>query len=185
MATNQSVLDVTNEVKDYWPNGILRRHDIYRGNTREFKGYYYDGVLRIRQFFCKSPYNEAWLLTGELKCYHKNGVLSVHSHFVNDQLNGVRKMWDTRGNLLEIERWHNGVPCGIRWAWWSRTCPAGYEYLNADKITDISFRIVLSLMYAKNRLRKLVKRKISTRYLDPCLIPDLGNIVMRYYYKAN
>ena len=54
-------------------------------------------------------------------------------------------------------------------------------YYNGRKMADLTTRIVMSVLYVKDRLCKRIRRKIREQHLDKAILPDLGDIIMLYY----
>jgi hypothetical protein len=158
-------MKVCGDDKIYWPNGQLMVHTFLHPDN---------GTLiwrkewnEIGQLIDHTVYYPAYR---DCITWYENGNPKSHMLWVNevdvDRAVGCYKLWNSDGSLDDfgMERYNPG-------------------YVHEWSAYPLTVRIVMSLLYARHRLRKLVKSKMRKCYLDESIIADLGNIVLMYMFK--
>ena len=149
----------------------------------------YSSIVKTKWSYHKQNRNEA-------RIYDKTtDVLLEYAEYHAYSLDGVFKRWYYNENPRVVTHYRKGIVDGV-YKEWDHTGKLVYYkyYMYAQNIIDwshdqngvanMTLKVVMSLLYFKHRLRKLVKSQIRKRYLDDRLIHDLGNIVMMYYIKT-
>jgi antitoxin component YwqK of YwqJK toxin-antitoxin module len=195
------------ETKYYYPNGKLYYQNIFRREiwdgvpriVTEHKLWYDTGQIHKHSF----RDTDAGHPIREHKTWYSNGQLDTHRHY-NDkgQLHGKYRGYYPNGDPLIVSDHVNGKTRGrVRW-WYGSGQDAMYlswvcynskregiclgnigleYYINDEKRCQPTIRNIMSLLYFKAILRKRIKRIIRQTYLDNCILPDLGNIIVEYY----
>jgi antitoxin component YwqK of YwqJK toxin-antitoxin module len=168
--------DIRNGKYEAWhSNGNPWTH-CYYGNQDElhgeYKSWYMNGNLKCHE------YHRDGIRYGSYKQYGENSKLPTYVAYRSDdgRLQGVSKGWS----------WNLDFPDYLRDMGVSLTKEGlvtyNYWYDN-QSIAKLTLEIVMSLLYFKHRLRLSIKCKIRGQYLDNYIIPDLGNIVLLFYFK--
>jgi antitoxin component YwqK of YwqJK toxin-antitoxin module len=159
---------VVRETKYWYINGQLQEHSFYQGGEKHgpFISYHENGRVKDRFSF------EYGLIVGEYRRWRDDGYMHICAKYYNGKIEGLCFWWLTW--LKRSGRFNQD------------TIVSDYDYyINNILVAGITMKSVISLLYFKNRLQKLVKTKLRKRYLDRSLIDDLGNIVMMYYVYSS
>jgi antitoxin component YwqK of YwqJK toxin-antitoxin module len=164
--------------KEWYPDGSPRKLWIFgdSGITLEYRGWYENGKLQGESYYdnnqCKLRY----------RTWHNNGQLE-YSEFTTDKIT-TRISGTRQGTILISQRCHKDPTNPFIKKYYSSHWIVTYD-IGVGKCSIIDFQQVLHLVALKHRVRKMLRRKLRVRCLDPNLISDLGNIVMLYYFKGD
>lgn len=168
-------------------------------NVLEYKSYY-DGTNNLYQH----RYTLDGKYHGEYKTYYYNGQISFNQLYKNGRKNGAGYRWYPSGQLNHrsyysedildgkcIEFYENGemtYRCSYRGHKHGLMYTNFFNYKKniviqspTGYIRNISFRVVMSLFYIKEFLRKRVRiRKLKCMKKCDLLIKDLNKLVVSY-----
>ena len=149
----------------------------------KLKAYYPDGVLKQ-----STSYNNASQLDGEFIYWGRDGNMRESFNFKRGFMEGVSYDWYPGSRPKCISHWSGSRKNGTCKEWHMGYTQSDhlYEYsyyIDSRKVSLITIEQIMSFLYLKHRLRKLIQYKLRTCLLDRHIISDLGNIIMLYYWK--
>ncbi|MDR2556467.1 MAG: hypothetical protein LBC49_01995 [Bacteroidales bacterium] len=137
----QNAIDKKGRKQGYWKTADTSRTLNYEGNFKDDMPFgdftYFDrnGHIKARAFYFRGGYasfntfyddSGRVLMTGYYldkqkdsiwKYYHNGHILIKEENYKQGQFNGVTRLYDYDGALLETQEWYRGLRNG---AWWSR-----------------------------------------------------------------
>jgi antitoxin component YwqK of YwqJK toxin-antitoxin module len=153
--------------KEWYRDGTLYRHGFDNGNKleRECKTYYDDGRLADHIIM----YNGA--SEGVYRLWHENGQLQAHEPNHKGKKDGICKMWYDTGIIEDVSTYRRGLLEGQAKLYHSDGSLRSFEYYSRNKkLADLTWKIVMSLLWFKNILRIRARRRIMERV---CQATDL------------
>jgi hypothetical protein len=193
---NQSDEYRAGEFKSYHYNGQLSVHCFYnQGKLDGISNYYYttgklwftynykngdlcgDRIWYYQTGAIQQILKHRNTYSSDICRWYSNGMISKRYQSSRCDIN---RLWGQDPHKLhDVE-----VVTGMQKYWVEDGTLMVWEYMcNNRVIATITLKIYMSLLWGKHRLKRYTRNRLRQSYLDNHLIPDLGNIVMTYYYK--
>ncbi len=113
-----------NDVKNgitaiYYPSGELHKHVPFKNNLEVGEGFEYsrDGMIITLLYFDAgylrrsekiNRHDKEGKRRGPWKTFHANGAVASEGYYMNDLKNGIFKTFDSKENLLSLEKYKDG-----------------------------------------------------------------------------
>lgn len=72
---------------------------------------YWEGtnILKVKKLMIFNSTYNLWVIEGKSIHYHINGNINKEYNYINDKLDGVQKIYNDQGQIIEIHIYDNGL----------------------------------------------------------------------------